>query len=513
MDGRINLASNDPNNAVYAFNLVPSEFGLRTREGYREWQIDIESGVGLGFGVRTILPFHGDTEDGTKDKIFVCTNEGIWDVTIDGGTPVLDAVFADQSDDAGWGVFTHYTTDAGLDIMFVADSANGLYTYDPVGDVWAPTVGITGPVIADIVYIIVHKQRIWLIEKNSTSAWYLDPGAIAGAATQFHFGTKFKHGGDLVGLYNWTQDGGAGTDDYLVAVGRAGDVIPWEGADPAFAVSWQDIGTFYIGDIPLGRRIASEYGGDMMLLSDFGLTSMADLTQGVSTTPRAQSLPLKIARFIRTDMDTLATSRGWEIRLDSNEGILLIGTPRRVNGEYLQYRVNLATDAWAFWRGVPMLTSNTWHGAQMFGTLDNRIMRMDVSSDDLTIAGSEGDAIEFSILTNYNDLGSPGIHKYGEFTRPNFVSTLEPSFETRISYDYATTELPASEGLPQPGSFVWDVAKWDQALWSSSQIVPFTKLQGSWGPGRTIAIALRGTARARTTLASVDVLWRDAGPF
>jgi hypothetical protein len=45
--------------------------------------------------------------------------------------------------------------------------------------------------------------------------------ALYGTVTSWDFGSKFKHGGNLVGLWSWTVDGGIGIDDYLVAIAPA----------------------------------------------------------------------------------------------------------------------------------------------------------------------------------------------------------------------------------------------------------------------------------------------------
>lgn len=514
MDGRLNLASNDLLNCVYAYNLVPTEYGMRTREGYREWQIDIETTPGAGLGVRTVLPYHGvqDAPQGA-DRLFVSTNEGIWDATLVGGAPVLKLAYPDVSDASGWGIFTHYTTDAGEVLMYLADSANGLHVYDPDTDSWSAAANITGPDPAAIVFVVVHKQRIWFVEREVSLGWYLDVGAKEGPATPFYFGGKFKHGGELVGLYNWTIDSGSGVDDYLVAISRAGDVLPYQGADPALAATWENVGTYYIGTVPAGRRVASEYGGNLHLLSNFGVVTMSDLLAGIATTPAADNLTLKMSRFIREDMAQYSDSRGWEIKFHTSEGVLLINSPRRLNGTYLQYRVNMTVNGWAFWRGVPMLAAETWRGKLVFGTADSKLMRMDVGTDAADVDGAGGAPVEFSLLHNFFDLEAPSLFKFGEFIRPNFLATQRPTYAVKFLYDYTDLEIPVPGVVPVVGDSQWDVAQWDRNVWKSGAAQSFSRLHGQSGAGRTLAVALRGSASVRTTLVSSDVMWRPGSPF
>jgi len=58
---------------------------------------------------------------------------------------------------------------------------------------------------------------------------------------------------------------------------------------------------------------------------------------------------------------------------------------------------------------------------------------------------------------------------------------------------------------------VWDTSNWDQALWGGGQYLPYTtSVTGSSDIGRTIAIALRGTADGKTTLLGWDLAWKTA---
>jgi hypothetical protein len=504
IDGRYNLASNRPENCVYAYNLVPEEFGLQTREGAREWATNCS--VGGGLGVRTIVPYR--SVSGVDEKLFAVTNEGIWDVTTSSTTPTRIHAFAIIDDTAGWGHYLNFTTDAGETKLFYTDSANGILEYDAILNNWSQPA-ITGPDLSRVAFIVNHKQRIWMVESASTDAWYLDIGAIAGPATKFAFGTKFKHGGELVGVYTWTLDSGAGVDDILVAISRSGDVLPYQGEDPSLAVSWGLIGTFYVGDVPVGRRVADEVGGDLHILSDLGLVAMSDLLKGATGFGQMSSLTSKITRFIRADMTDLRAFRGWEIRHYPNDAALLINTPLRAGGRYLQYRLNTTVEGWGFWRDVPGLTFEPWDGHLMVGTADNRVLRMDSTRDGGTVADpAGGDPIEFSLLHNFFNLGTPALFKWGETTRPDWISIQEPSYNTQFLYDYRFGEIRCSAPVSQAQAALWDEAIWDVDIWGSSSLTGFNGSRGSWGTGRTLSVALCGSCVERTTLVSTDIMWR-----
>lgn len=507
IDGRYPLASNRLENCVYAYNLVPDEFGLRTRRGHRDWVTGCETTPGAGLGVRTIVPYRAIS--GVDEKLFAVTNEGIWDVTTSTAAPTRIFAFTDTSDAAGWGHYIHYTTDAAVTRLFYADSSNGLLEYDPVLNNWNVPSGITGPTVGNIAFIVQHKQRLWMIERNSTDAWYLDVGAITGPATKFGFGSKMKHGGDLVGLYNWTLDSGDGVDDILVGVSRAGDVMPYQGEDPAFAVSWASIGTYYIGDVPVGRRIADEVGGDLHIISDLGLISMRDLLRGATSFGDRASLAAKISRFIREDIRDLKQFRGWEISHFPNESLLIINTPLRLGGRYIQYRLNTLVEGWGFWRDVPALTFDLWQGDLVLGTEDNRVMRMDTTRDNGTLADpGGGDPVEFSVLHNFHNLNEPTLFKWGQLARPDWVSLLPPTFAVQFLFDYKFGEINCPAPVSQTIAALWDSGIWDVDVWGSSQLTGFSQARGSWGVGRTMSVAICGSCVEQATLVSTDVMWK-----
>ena len=72
IDNRKDIGSGDPRNCIYTYNLVPYEFGLRVRSGYREWQIGVTAGANLG--VHTLIPFSPAVDDGTGDKLFAANS-------------------------------------------------------------------------------------------------------------------------------------------------------------------------------------------------------------------------------------------------------------------------------------------------------------------------------------------------------------------------------------------------------------------------------------------------------
>ena len=515
MDARVPLAAESFNTCIWAINILPTEYAMRVRKGYREWVI------GLGSAVRTIIPYVGRDATGSSDKIFAATNAGIYDVTAPGNPPTLKFSFSTTDANAGYGVYTAYVDESGDDLMFYADKSNGLFRYDPGTDTWAQATGITtdpdaiGTIdVTKIVFVMVHKLRVWLIEQNANKAWYLPIRSAQGAAKEFFFASKFKSGGELVGLYNWTIDGGAGRDDHLIAISRGGDVIPYTGEDPSDSTTWTTTGTFSVGPIPEGQNIAAEYGGELYVLSKFGVITMAALMRGAELSDtRANTVGTKIARLLRNDLELYDGQKGWSIRFVPTIGSIVITVPKRLDGRYRQYIFNLSTQGWGLWRDVPILSCDTWQGDLFIGDTDGRVLRMDTSRDNITLAGDIGVPIDWFMLTSYSHLGSPAVYKRAKFTRANFVAEVDPVFNCNVVYDYKTEGLSVSVPTPAFGSDTdqWDVGLWGDAIWSSDLLTPYNEILGASGLGRAAAIAIAGESYYNTDLVAIEILWDTGG--
>lgn len=516
MDARVGAGSGNLDVALLLYNLVPAEYGLQIRNGYRVWA----EGFG-GAEVRTIIPYQGLDVGQADDKLFVATTDGIYDASTAGAAPTLKVAFAVQSSDSGFGVYTHYLNDNGDDMVYYADGENGLFEYDTGADTWAQATNLTADAgattpwaITNINYVVSHKNRLWFCQKDSNVGWYLPVAAAEGTVKEFFFSRKFKHGGNLVGLYNWTMDGGAGRDDYLVAVSRAGDVIPYTGGNPDNADDWDATGTFYIGNVPRGAQAASEYGGNLYLLSTVGLVSMTDLLAGTDpvTIADRNSIGYRIARLLRNDLKMFRDTNGWSIKYVPQDGAMLVTVPRLADGTYRQYSFSITTGAWGVWRDVPLVCCQPYQGELMVGDPDGRVLRMDVTQDNVQTTGTGGAPIKFAALTAYSDMGAPGMFKRGVFVRPNWSAEIEPTYECYALYDYS---LEINQQAPNPGNTttvsLWDTALWDFGVWATSVGQPESSLRGTAGMGRTVAIVMSGNAQTNSVLLSWDIAWNTGG--
>lgn len=553
---------------LWAYNLIASEYGLRTRLGYREYFTGLTGA--LANDVRQILTFKGAAASGSGDRVFALTSTGIWDVTTsreawvastayvigdivvadgkyytcdtngtsaaspatgpsgsganiaDGTTQwdytglvrVLD--FAITSGDAGYGIAHTFVNSAGAHFLLYCDEANGYHVYTSSTDAWAAiSMGGGGTQISGVDpttfrYVHIFKNRVCFTAADSQTMYYLAAGTLYGAATAFPLGAQFKSGGDLVGLWSWTFDGGAGIDDALVAISRGGDVAVYLGSDVSSANTFAIKGIWRVGGVPAGREIAHSVGGDLWILTRNGIRSAAELIAGF---PDSTKWPTaKIANTFNQLMLTRATLKRWKMRIHPEENALILMVPEADNSaDATQWAMSLANRSWTPYRDLPIYSAEVHAGKFYFGTTDGRVCIHDGTIDAVTLADtSVYSQIEWSLLTSYQSLGSPNV-KQVQMVRPELLSqTASPTVETTVKYDYDLIEPATPSVVASSSSGVWDSGLWDTAIWGGDYNAE-TSVRGAVGMGRKVAIAIRGNARSRTTLVGIDVHFTVGG--
>ncbi len=506
IDSISNLYGMDPRSAIATTNIDATFAGLKVRPGHAEYANGF-----LGNGVQTLLPFKGAMDDGSEDRLFCADSDGLYDISASTTTPVQDIEWLSKPSAAGRCSFSQATNDGGAHFLLVADEANGLQVYTESTGLWT-VPSITGPAAGalGIVFVMSWKNRIWYIEKNSTSAWYSDVGTFFGTLTEFNFGSRFRYGGILAALYDWTLDSGEGPDDYLVAVSSGGDVIVYAGTDPSSSSTFGIIGLWFIGAMPFGRRIGNLYGGDLLLLSTYGLVSLGAIVSGVDPFSLEASLSWKIqadvARLMRRQKDAF----GWEIKIHPSISRLVIGTPQEASQPYVQFVYDLNLKAWSIWTGQPILTSEEYKAEFYSGATEDKVWKITGTVDDVTLAAPVPKQIDWQLLTSYNDFEQPERFKKVHFIRPIFITESVPSYNVEARYDYDLAPLPTPVSAAGGTLGIWDTGLWDTAVWGG-ELVPAQPPVGSSGQGKTVAIALHGKSQVDTILIAIGVMWSDGG--
>ena len=137
------------------------------------------------------------------------------------------------------------------------------------------SVAITGVTTSSLTQVWLHKARLFFVEKDSLSAWYLPAAQIGGAASELDLGAIFKKGGTLTFGASWSLDSGAGLDDVCVFVTSNGEIAVYEGDDPSSAADWRLAGVYEISR-PLNKHAFFKAGGDLAILTEDGIIPVSE---------------------------------------------------------------------------------------------------------------------------------------------------------------------------------------------------------------------------------------------
>lgn len=396
------------------FFCLPSE--IQVRKGYTRFA------TGFDGWCETLVEY--SPLDGNQ-KLFACVDNGnIYDVTAGGvvGAAVVTGLTSAQFKYINFansgGSFGYYIN--GADSPRLYDGT----TWHAVTGVSAPyaITGVTTSILKDV---IVHKRRIWFVQKDSMNCWYLDTDAISGAATKYDFSPIFSRGGFIVKIDTWSLDAGVGLDDYFVIYTSEGEVAVYKGTDPSSASTWSLSGVFYIGP-PVGNGHTLKYGGDALIINRDGIAQLSKQLMSSRVNTKLQ-LTDKIQPQLAADTTKYSGNIGWDMILFPPENMLIVNIPVDVSS--VQYVMNTISGAWSRWTG---LNAKSWifHNEKIyFGGRDFVGLAWDGYADN-------GTAITAEALPAFNYYGARSRLKKFLMARPVFGSEVQMSYGVQVVTDF-----------------------------------------------------------------------------
>jgi hypothetical protein len=476
----IALASQDEKDALEIVNFFVKPKGLEIRHGHQEWFDELDSKA------QTLLPFEG--AGGSNSKLFAATLEGMYDVTTQTdnvSTPAKSLTFGTQGADVT-SYWSHLNfSAAGTNYLCCVSPGNGYKTYDNAGGwvdhpagVSAGEINGTSPTNFKI--ISQWKERLWMVKEDESTAWYLPVNSIAGAISEYDFGPMLEHGGSIAAITSWTLDGGAGIDDLLVIIGKEGDVVVYQGTDPDSASTFAIVGKWYIGKVPENDRFFTNFGGDLWILSESGMVSMARLLKGEPAeraTAASQGGPEQTQDFQRINgklaelISAYHADKGWQMMYVPKVESVIVKPPAN-NPSYADYMYvfHIHGKGWSTFEDLPCETLGVFNG-QLFGTdsTDEVYQHLTVATDGADFSGTGGSIVDCRVRTGFTDLELPGVQKTFQMVAPLFVATDEPSVSLRVNTQFDQSTQAASPSYVAGTGAIWDTSTWDNAVWAGGE--------------------------------------------
>jgi hypothetical protein len=477
------LAKMSPYDAVVMDNFFPSSATVDLRPGKVSWA------TGFTQSVKTLMAYNS----GTTSKLFACTSNGIFDVTNAGaiGATVTTAT------NGKW-QYRNITTSGGSYLVAV-NGVDTIRRFD--GTTWYTEAAggggvpsaITGVTTSTLFNVHLFKHRLWFLQKNSMTAYFLGVDSVGGAMTAFPMGNVFSRGGYLVAQQSWTFDGGAGVDDYLVTITSEGEAAIYKGSDPTSATDWSLVGTYYVGK-PLGVRCLVKYGGDLLFLSKQGVFPLSKLLDS-TTVERTVSLSDKIISAFKQASLSYGGNFGWQVKVHPTQSAVVINVPIVEGGASVQFVMNDLTKTWCRFTNWDADCFEVFQD-DLYSALGTKVYKNWVGTVDDTMP------IQGLVQQAYLAIGPLGS-SIG-LSRPNLTLQGTLTLQTAIDTDFALFPNGGADTslVVGTGFSLWDTGLWDSATWAGGSV----PVQGKWMVN-TVGVGFFHSFRLKCTTSTATVSW------
>lgn len=443
-------ADMQPNEAIRLINMFPHPTYCQSRGGCADFA------TGMAANGKTLMNWNGPT----TNKFFCATSNGIFDVSAAGA--VGGAVASSTNGKFQW---VDFAVASGLERLIAVNGVDSMYQYD--GTTWNVITGVSAPIAitgvttSNLIHVNVFKQRLYFIEKNKLSFWYLPTQSLGGAATEFLMNTLFPRGGFLMAMGTWTVDAGAGMDDYAVFITSEGEVAVFQGSDPGNANAWSLVGVYFLGK-PIGRRCFVKYGGDLLLLLQDGAYPLGKALQAASI-DRSSAFTNRIELAFLMAVQSYGGNFGWEMIEYKAQGAVIVNIPQAEDSTHVQYVMNTITQRWCQFQGWNAETFGIFNGDLYFAT-GTKVVKAWTGTADF------GANIVVDVKTSFNYFGSDAL-KQAVLVRPIFLVTGPIQFLVGVDKDFEDNPPVGVATYSVSGAALWDVALWDVGTWTGDFIV------------------------------------------
>jgi len=486
---RDSLALMESTDAVTLDNWWPRTSDMINRRGSSVWA------TGISGAVNTLMTYSIPT----GQAMFAAASDKIYNVSTQGavGAPVVTGL--------GSAVFEYTNINtAGGSFLYAVNGVDNALLYN--GTTWTGITAVSTPAITGVAttqfkQVNLWKRRLFFVQKESMSVWYLPVNSVGGAASEINFGSLFKKGGKIVATATWTVDAGYGADDNLVIITNRGEIAVYNGIDPANATTFNLIGVFELGS-PVSDRCYVKYAGDLLIIT---LDGIVPLSKALSSTRVDNRVAIsdKISGAM-TDATTLYQYNfGWEGILFPKVNMLLFNVPVTANEESQQFVMNTLTGAWARFKNWNANTFELFNDDLYFGSAGTVYKGWD-GYDDV------GTNIVSEVKQAFNYFDAPAQLKHWKMARPIFFANRPPPFQINLDIDFDDQPIYSYPTTDISTLALWDVSLWDNSIWSGQTIYKYWQSLAKIGYCAALRMVVTGNG-LDLTWPSTDFLYEYGG--
>lgn len=421
--------------------------------------------------------------------------------TLTGGTSGATATIVKVVDAGATGTIWIRTVTGGpfQDNEAITDGGGGAATVN--GTITVLQGALTGVETSALSQNWVYKQRIFYIQKDSLTAWYLAADSISGTAVELPLGSVFTLGGSLLFGSSWSLETGAsGLSVQCVFVTTEGEAAVYQGDDPSTAATWSLVGVYRLGK-PLGPNSFIRAGGDIVVATDIGMVPLSVAVQRdyAALSPSAISYPIETAWN-----DAVAQRTGnWKCEVWPTKQMMLIGIPSVAGLPSEVFVANTRTGAWAPFTGWDVNCLAAFDSRLFFGSTDGRIMEAEKTGSD------DGTPYTSTCIPLFETLKTPASLKVGMMARAMIRAPQQVDVRLSFQRDYAINLPPVPDDITTTGSDLWGTAVWGSSKWGTAQTQQtFQQWKSMPGSGYAVAPAVQITS-GNLTAPNVELVQTD----
>ncbi len=333
-----------------------------------------------------------------------------------------------------------------------------------------------------------YRNRLFFVQKDTLTVWYLPVDSIGGAASALILGGLFEKGGSIVFITNWSLDSGEGLDDKLIIGTDQGEVAVYSGSNPSDANDWDLVGVYDIGQ-PMGKNAYCAAGGDVMILTRVGIVPISAAAINRSREELQMAAITKNIAPAWTRYIDSNDAAPWEMMRWADKTMGVITVPNVTAGEAASTLViNMETNAWCRYTGWDARCLGFYQNQLYFGTNSGTVFTAEVGGMDGTVPYT------CTYVGLFDMMGSPS-YKTIRQARSSFLATSPFVAKVSGSTNYKPV-LPTAARSPAYYTLdVWDVVVWDVSSWDngSGVSVPITKWTSIGRSGFTFAPQIQAT--------------------
>lgn len=354
---------------------------------------------------------------------------------------------------------------------------------------------LTGIATTELIAPMVYQGRLFIIQKNSLSVWYLAAGAVGGALTKFDFSSIFSKGGFLMAHGTWSFDGGDGPDDYAAFLTSEGEVAIYRGTNPSSAATWVKVGTYFLGQ-PIGRRCLVSFGGDLIAITQNGAFPLSQALQSATIDYRT-AVTNKIENAFNDAARQYGSNFGWEATIFPAHSAIVFNVPTSPGVTAEQYVMNTITKSWCRFDSWNANTFAIFNGELYFAG-DGVVCKAWTGTSD------NGDDIVADGKTAFSYFGETEQNKVFKLFRPMLQVNGPISFLTGLDINFDEVGIVGTATYNATSGALWDVALWDEALWAAT----LTIVQNWTSPQPNFGNAAAGKLKIATN--ALTVAWMSS---